>query len=412
VIEPSSNRNRIERGQGAGEDRLSQSVTGPLLAGCPAVVAVVTDALYPYFMGGKEVLYHHVTAGLAEQGIEVHLYTMHWWSGPANKVEGDIQFHALCRVYALYNKSRRSILEAVMFALACLRLIGRRYDLIYADHMPHLPLFTIYLVSKVRRVPLVVTWHEVWGREYWHEYLGALGVVAAAIERITMRLPDHLVTVSAETARQLERHGIPADRITVIPTGVDLATIASAPLSLQHYNFLYVGRLLEHKRVEQLIEGIAALRSEGITATCAIVGEGPEQENLAALRTQLGVDHLVTFLPNLPNHAAVFGLMKAATAFVLPSVREGFGIVVAEAIACELPVITTDHPDNRAQDLVEDGVTGWICPPNVEGIKTALRDAMTGGATRRIPGPEARSRYDWHSVVTSLIEVFANSSRT
>lgn len=392
-------------------ERPSQVVVEALPENTPASVAVVTDAIYPYFMGGKEVLYHHVASGLFERGIEVHLYTMNWWGGPSHKVEAGIHYHALCRVYELYHGTRRSILEAVMFALACLRMVGGRYDLIYADHMPHLQLFTIRIVASIRRVPLVVTFHEVWGREYWRKYLGPLGIIAAAIENSTMRLPDHLVTVSNNNARELESRGVPDGRITVIPPGIDLETIASAPQSLQHYDFLFVGRLLEHKHVELILEGMAALLQEGLGATCAVVGEGPEQQSLMKMRTQLCLDESVTFVENLPHHRDVYSLMKSATALVLPSVREGFGIVVAEAIACGLPVITTDHPENRAQDLVDNGVTGWLCSPTSDGIGEAMRDAMTGGADQRLPSPEARARNDWASIVSRLIEVFTRTSR-
>ena len=378
--------------------------------GCPQAIAVVTDALYPYFMGGKEVLYQHVTTGLASRGIDVDVYTMKWWEGPADKTEHDIGYHALCRLYPLYNETRRSILEAAMFSLACLRLISRRYDLIYADHMPHLQLFTIRAVALLRRVPVVVTWHEVWGRDYWREYLGPLGIVASTIERATTHLADEVVAVSAETALQLHQLGVPEERITVIPHGIDLESIVTAPSSAEHLDFLYVGRLLDHKRVEQLIEGVAALRADGTKASCVIVGEGPEEHRLRDLAAQLDLGDQITFISKLEDHQEVYGLMKSARALVLPSVREGFGIVVAEAIACGLPVITTNHLENHAQSLVEDGVTGWLCPATTEGITTALRDAMGPGAERRVPSSEARNRYDWGAVVTQLIDVFARAS--
>lgn len=398
----------------------SQLVDGPdnsgsnsrsLPEGAPAVIAVVTDAMYPYFMGGKEVLYHHVTSGLSRRGMEVHLYTMDWWGGPSHKVESGIHYHALCRKYELYHNERRSIFEAVMFAFACFRMIGGRYDLIYADHMPHLQLFTLRVVASIRRVPLVVTVHEVWGLEYWRKYLGPLGFVAAAIENATVRLPDHLITVSDENARELVSRGVSVDRVTVIPPGIDLEKIIEAPPAIQHYDFIFVGRLLEHKRVEQLIEGIATLKKEGIEATCAIVGEGPEQDSLNALSAHLDLEDQITFIPKIFNHEGVFSLVKSATVFVLPSVREGYGIVVAEAIACGTPVITTNHAGNRSQDLVEDGVTGWVCAPTREGVTQSMRDAMTGGAPSRMPSLDARSRNDWISIVSSLTDVFATASR-
>ena len=377
----------------------------------PGVVAIVTDAVYPYLMGGKEVLYHHVTAGLAARGVEVHLYTMKWWDGPDDTMVDGVHYHALCKRYDLYTDTRRSIREAVMFSLACMRLVFGRYDLIYADHMPHLQLFSIRVVALVRRVPLVVAWHEVWGRDYWRQYLGRLGAIAAGVEHVTMRLGDHVVTPSEETARKLREHGVRSERVTVVPHGLDLAEIDAAPAATDHYDFVFVGRLLEHKHAEMVVEGVAELRARGLRSTCAIVGDGPERARIVELASSLGVSEDVSMLDNMSEHAEIFGLMKSATVVVLPSVREGYGIVAAEAIACGTPVITTNHPDNHAQHLVADGVTGWLCEPTAEGVSDAMRDALAGGAARRVPSVEARRRRDWDAAVESLIEVFARCTR-
>ena len=86
----------------------------------------------------------------------------------------------------------------------------------------------------------------------------------------------------------------------------------------------------------------------------------------------------VQFFGALEQHADVYGLIKSSGVFVLPSVREGFGIVVVEALACGVPVITTDHPDNQARLLIEHGVTGWLCAPSGAGLAEAIRESRRG----------------------------------
>lgn len=375
-------------------------------ADAPLVVAMVTDAIYPYHMGGKETRTRHISAGLAAQGVEVHVYTMKWWTGAPYRVEDGVHYHALCRHYPLYNSERRSTKEAIMFALACLRLIAYRYDLIDADHMPHLQLFPIRVVAWLRRVPLVSPWHEYWGREYWQSYMGPLGLVAAAIEQVTMRLPDRLVTDSPGTRASLVAQGIPAERIAVVPVGLDLATIEAARPSSDAFDVLYVGRLLEHKHVDWLLESLETLRRSGTTLRCGIVGEGPERARLEQQCSRLGIDDQVRFLGNFEDDAAIFGLMKSAGVFVLPSVREGFGIVVAEAIVCGVPVITIDHPENHSRVLVDVGVTGWLCAPNAASLAETIGRSTSTSLDRSLQ-PSASS-FGWQTSVTTMLEVFTS----
>jgi glycosyltransferase involved in cell wall biosynthesis len=367
----------------------------------PTTVAIVSDAIYPYHKGGKEVRYHHIARGLVQRGIEVHIFTMKWWQGSASRDEDGIHYHALCRQYPLYKGERRSILEAVMFALACLRLLRYRFDVIEADHMPHLQLFTIQLVAWLRRRPLVVTWHEFWGAQYWRQYLGFPGLLAAAIERACLHIGDQIVADSSETAARLVAQGVPADRVTVVTIGIDLEAIEKAAPS-ERFDLLFVGRLISHKHVDHLLLAMSFGIAE-YPLTCAIVGEGPEKASLEALAARLQLGDRVRFLGNVEDHSAIFSLMKGARVLALPSTREGFGIVVAEALACGLPVVTTNHEDNHARFLVKDGENGWLCEPTVASLASALGQALVSGSGRRsLLDP---SRFGWQASADGLLDV-------
>jgi glycosyltransferase involved in cell wall biosynthesis len=232
-------------------------------------------------------------------------------------------------------------------------------------------------------------------------------VVAGAIEKVAMRLPDHLIAPSPETAARLVEHGVANGSVTLIPNGIDLVAIEAARAAAGGVDVLYVGRLLAHKRVELLLESIVALRTEGTTITCAIVGEGPERARLRDVVNEHQLGDQVRFLDNLDD-ADLFGLMKASSLFVLPSVREGFGIVVAEAMACGVPVITTCHPDNHAQALVDEGTTGWLCEATAESLSAALRRALSERGVVR-PSGRVAERFDWQVSVATLVELFERS---
>ncbi len=339
-------------------------------------IAVVSDAVFPYHTGGKETRYRHIIAQLCDQGHQVTVYTMHWWPGPKTKTTDGVEYRAIMGRSPLYKGTRRSISEALRFALACFQMVRPRYkyDVLEADHMPYLQLVPLRLVAAVRRVPLVVSWHELWGAEYWRKYLGRLGVVAAAVERLATTLPRLIITVSPETRDRLVRSGVPADKVVTVTPGVDFATIAAAPPSAG-YDLLFAGRLIAHKGVAMAIEAVDLLRRQGVPCTFGIVGVGPEADRLKQQSEALGLTGQVAFLGYLEDEVALFSLMKGSRLFLLPSLREGFGLAIIEALAAGVPTITVNHPDNYAQRLVVEGETGWVCDPTA----TALADAIAKG---------------------------------
>ena len=189
-------------------------------------VAVVTDAIAPYHRGGKEMRYAHLLAQLQET-CDVRVYTMHWWPDrPARKREGGVEYRAICPRLPLYSGARRSILQAAAFSLGCLMLIGEKFDVLEADHMPYLQLFSLWLVTRLRRRPLVVTWNEVWGPEYWRSYLGPIpGRIAWWIERASMSIGDEIIAVSTGTADRLRSYLGDSVQIREVHNGVDLDCI-------------------------------------------------------------------------------------------------------------------------------------------------------------------------------------------
>ncbi len=340
------------------------------------VVALVTDSIYPYHCGGKESRYYELFSRLNDRA-ELHVYTMNWWQG-ARRRTGDVAtFHAVCRLHSMYvSGGRRSIAQAVFFALGCLRLLAARFDVLEADHMPYLQILVLRLVATVRRKRLVVTWHEVWGKDYWRQYLGPTGLFAWLMEWLAMRVPDHIIAASSQTAERLLAATKGRARLTVAPNGIDLDAIRTCPPCGNPVDIVAVGRLIEHKRIDMLLDAVAQLHASGDRITCRIIGDGPGSAALHARAESLGLANAVEFRHDVREQKELYGLMKSARLFAFPSAREGFGIAVLEAIACGLPVVTTSAPDNLARYLVADYARGTICNPTVAAFAVALRDRL------------------------------------
>jgi glycosyltransferase involved in cell wall biosynthesis len=262
----------------------------------------------------------------------------------------------------MYRGNKRSVLQALIFAVSTLRLLTQRFDVIEADHMPYLQLFPLRLVTWIRRVPLVVTWHEVWGDEGWHTYLGRSGGAAATLERICVRLPDAIVAVSSGTASKLTAMGAKVDRLHVVPNTLDFdALIATEPCPSAP-ELLFIGRLLEHKNADLAIDAVAQLVSRGLDIHLGIVGVGPEAARLRSQVQDLKLGDRVRFFSSLDTQEELWSLIRGSQVLLAPSVREGFGLVVAESLTLGTPVVCALHAENESSHLISP-LTGSVVAP-------------------------------------------------
>jgi glycosyltransferase involved in cell wall biosynthesis len=226
------------------------------------------------------------------------------------------------------------------------------------------------------------------------------------IERFSMRLPDRIVVENTETRTRLLDCAVKPEIVSLVPVGIDREAIDAAPPADRSVGVLFVGRLISHKNVDVLLQALSDLRAEGLVVPGVIVGDGPEREKLEQYALDLELTAQVEFLGPVESHAEVYGLMKSATAFVLPSVREGFGIVVIEALACGTPVVTMDHPDNHARLLIEDGRNGLLCVPTRAALSDAIRRVVRAETPIVPDALETLERYDWDRLLGQLIEVY------
>jgi glycosyltransferase involved in cell wall biosynthesis len=96
--------------------------------------------------------------------------------------------------------------------------------------------------------------------------------------------------------------------------------------------------------------------------------------------------------------------MKSSKVFVLPSTREGFGIVVIEASACGITVITVNHKDNAARDLIVEGKNGFVCQLNEEEIAKRILKILINNSGREMQKVcmDLAKKYDWDKIVDEI----------
>jgi glycosyltransferase involved in cell wall biosynthesis len=382
-------------------------------------IAFVYDAIYPWVKGGAEMRNYELGKRLSARGHEVHIFGVKWWEGEDTIVYENITLHGVCKARNLYVNGRRSITEALVFALKLFPALWReKFNLIDVSVFPYFSCFTVKAVSLLRRTPSVFTWHEVWN-DYWYEYMGKAGFLGKTIERAVSKISGENIAVSDWTKKRLESLGVPEKNITIVPNGIDLKRISQIEsegglISVNSrtsfgsddkiYDVIFAGRLIKEKNVNVLLKAVSLLKVDFPDIRCCIVGDGPEKAALLKLAKQLAICENVEFA-GFQEYEALIGKVKASKILVLPSSREGFGMVVIEAFACGVPVVTVREKYNAAQGLVDDGVDGLVVELGDREIAVGV-EKILGRNTKYKKISEAILRkaktYDWSEAVIKL----------
>ena len=371
-------------------------------------IAFIYDAVYPWVKGGAEKRVYELAKRLALRGHEVHWYSIGWWWTDNNHedivMEG-IKLHGVSDPIDMYSDDRRSIKEALIFSLKLLKpLLKDNYDVVDCQGFPFFSCFTAKVHSALGKSKLIITLLEVWG-DFWYEYLGKLGIFGKIIERMMLSLTDNFITISYKTKKDLKQLK-KSERSIVIPPGIDFNDIQKVKKSAEVSDVIFAGRLIKEKNVDTLINSIVIVKKKFPTIKCVIIGEGPEEYKLKQLAEELQIENNIIFKKFMENYDDLIGYMKSSKVFVLPSTREGFGMVVIEANACGIPVVTVNHHMNAAADLVDDGVNGFKTQLETDEMANKIIESIESQNEFRDKCIEMSRRYDWEIIVDSLEKVY------
>lgn len=367
-------------------------------------IAFIYDAVYPFITGGAEKRVYELARRLVQRGHEVHWYGVGWWwpeRGQKDIEMDGIHLHGVCKPMDLYNGERRSIGEAVYFALRLLpKLKTERFDVIDCQGFPFFSCFTAKVNSIFSGSPLVITLHEVWD-DYWYEYLGKAGFFGKLVEKLMVNLTGRIITVSKKTKTDLMTIKSSENSI-VIPNGIDFNHIDKINSADEKSDIIFAGRLIKEKNVDVLIKTIATIKERISDINCFIIGDGPERAKLERLVQELDIQNNISFKGFMKDYDNLISYMKASKVFVLPSTREGFGIVVIEANACGLPVVVVNHKMNAASELIINNKNGIISDFSKEDIAENIINMIDKKKEMQNDCIQTSKEYDWDNIVDTL----------
>jgi glycosyltransferase involved in cell wall biosynthesis len=345
-------------------------------------IAIVYDCLYPHTVGGAERWYRSLAERLALRHQVTYITRRQWNRRGVPDAPAGVRVVAVSGGAQLYTASgRRSIIPPLRFGggvLGHLLRHRRDYDVVHTCAFPYFPLIAAQLAAAVGGPPVVADWLETWSDQYWRSYLGGLrGRVGAGVQRLCMRLTTQACVLSDLQAARLVESGYRGEPL--ILRGIYAGH--TEPVKSEPHReplVVYVGRHIPEKRVSAIPAAIAAARVRIPGLRAVIFSDGPERSRVVSEIQRLGLQEVVR-CPGFMPWEDIDNALRRALCLLLPSEREGYGLVVVEAAARGTPSIVVRAPDNAATELIAHGENGWIAdgaePPALAAAIEAVHAA-------------------------------------
>ena len=237
-----------------------------------------------------------------------------------------------------------------------------------------------------------------------------------------MELCDKIIAVSKETQRKVVRtHRVPIDKVDVVYNGIDTnvfrvvgggeGTLLKYGLSDFEGLILSIGAVQRRKGQWRVIEGLPTILKNRPNLAYVNIGaiyDPVYRDALVERARVLGVARAVKFLSGVPEEDLV-SMINLATVCVHPSVREGFGLAVAEEMACGRPVVAFDI--SALPEVIDDGVNGiLVAPQDPEGVTSSILTLVDDASLAKRLGEAARQKvattFTWDVAATRLGAIY------
>jgi len=321
---------------------------------------------------------------------------------------GDHGFDPLvvCSSAARLSEKVRRKVSILQYPGLSTRVIGHLVRRLLARDLKELPPVVIHAQS--RRLASLGGWLALsWGCPL------VVSVNEVVGDREPLRMPRAVSKVLAvsEAVREslVDRGNMQAEGVVVIPAGVDAAGVERLVGVLEPDHVPSIGTAGPLEAVKGLPYFLGAAQkvlAAGRDVEFLVAGAGPEEANLRRLAGELGIRGRVTFLPNRPDFSDA---LAAVDAFCLPSLQQGLGTIMLEAMSLGRPVIASDV--GGVHSVVRDGETGLVVPPGdsgalARGVLSLLDDPVRARAIGEAGRVEVMARFGTLAMVERTVAVY------
>lgn len=231
--------------------------------------------------------------------------------------------------------------------------------------------------------------------------------IGAWLTRIVLSSSDLITALSYALKRKLCELGIKPEKILIVPNGVDITRFVPIEECFREDFILFVGSLIQRKGVRYLLEAMVEVSKIFPGYRLIIAGDGPEAKFLKWKVNELGISKQVDFV-GFQSQDGVRALMQRARVLVLPSLEEGMGVVLVEAMACGTPVVASRV--DGILDVVTPDV-GVLVPPKdpmelAKGIRTILENPIRWKEYSHQARARAVNYYSWDRIASQFVEIY------
>jgi glycosyltransferase involved in cell wall biosynthesis len=299
------------------------------------------------------------------------------------------------------------------------QLAPRQWDVIHV----HTPFRAHRLGIRLARAcgaPVVETYHTYF-EEYVAHYLPwlpspLLRMIARRLSRHLCHEVDHLIVPTMEMAHVLEQYGVRTPS-TVLPTGIDLDEFTGGDrqcfrlahgITPEQPVVTTVSRLAIEKNIPFLVEVVHRLVADFPELVFVIAGEGPDEARLRDKVAQLGLQRHVRFAGNLDRNTALIDCYRAADVFVFASPTETQGLVLVEAMALGVPIVSTAVMGTAT--VLRDARSAVVSPGEVDAFASQLTRVLRDDGLRAslaAAGPADARVWRMDALMPRLIDIYS-----
>ena len=364
-------------------------------------VAILVLLFPPKWVAGTEIATYNIAKHLAKRGHEVHVITSLDEGLPKESIEQSFYVHRI-------KIPQMRFLGIVVFWLKALPLLKRlKPDMVHGQSTT--TGIVGFLAKKLLKKPYVV--YER-GSEVYLPWL-----FKTPISKLVLRRADVVIALTEDMKTEMQK--IYSRDVAVIPNGIDLESYEDLPtkeasrqrLALNNNDkiILFVGTLRPVKGLKYLIQAMNMVRQKDTKARLMLIGYGEERQSLEGLVKELDLGDRVTFVGKVPNEK-VPEYMAASDIFVLPSLSEGFPVVILEAMASGLPIVATKV--GGLPEIVKDGENGFLVKPRgPEELADKVLALLENEELRRGMIRNNRNKvqqYSWENTVGQLEAIYSH----
>jgi len=301
-----------------------------------------------------------------------------------------------------------SIISRLKFAIAAYNF-SKKLNADIVEGYSFISYLPAYFSAKIQGAKAIATYHEVWLGE-WIKNKGLVtGLFGSIWEKIVLSLEwDRFISVSNFTSNRLIVNNINKNKIEIIPNGIKLSDYKVSKNKFKNLTICSLSRLTPHKRISDLIRAVYLVKRKFPNIKVYIIGKGPEYFNLIKLVKNLKLEKTIIFKGFLKNRKEVTNILSKSHIFCLPSILEGFGIVILEAMASGTPYICSDIKVLKETTNGEKG--GLIFrKKNYKDLAKKINILLDNKKLYLEKQKEQKNeiiKYDWSTISKSLEQIY------